>query len=165
MSWQSSQHSASSEWLPSTPGDQSVGVIAGLNKAGLDPAEAIAFVHGTTVGINAVLERKGAACRLVTTQGFRDTLELGRRIRPTPYGMIGTFEPLISRERRIEVPERIDAAGRMLVLLDEKALRAAIQSLIASGSEALVIDFLHSYANPIHELMAAEIAREMWPNP
>ena len=60
------------------------------------PTEAIAFVHGTTVGINAVLERKGAACRLVTTQGFRDTLELGRRIRPTPYGMIGTFEPPIS---------------------------------------------------------------------
>jgi N-methylhydantoinase A len=60
------------------------------------PTEAIAFVHGTTVGTNAVLERKGAACRLVTTQCFRDTLELGRRTRPTPYGMIGTFEPPIS---------------------------------------------------------------------
>lgn len=151
--------------VPSTPGDQSVGVMAGLAKAGLDPAEAIAFVHGTTVGTNAVLERKGAVCGLVTTQGFRDTLELGRRTRPTPYGMIGAFEPLISRERRIEIPERIDAAGRVLVPLDEQALRTAIQALISSGVEALVIHFLHSYANPAHELRAAGIAREMWPNP
>ena len=109
--------------VPSTPGDQSVGVMAGLAKAGLDPAEATAFVHGTTVGTNAVLERKGAVCGLVTTQGFRDTLELGRRTRPNPYGMIGSFEPLISRERRLEVPERMDAAGRVLVPLDEQAAR------------------------------------------
>lgn len=151
--------------VSSTPGDQSVGVMAGLAKAGRDPAETTAFVHGTTVGTNAVLERKGAICGLVTTQGFRDTLELGRRTRPTPYGMIGTFEPLISRERRLEVPERMDAAGRVLVPLDEQALRAAIKSLSERGAEALVIHFLHSYANPIHELRAAEIAREMWPNP
>ena len=150
--------------VPSTPGDQSVGVMAGLAKAGLDPAEAAAFVHGTTVGTNAVLERKGAKCGLVTTQGFRDTLELGRRTRPNPYGMIGSFEPMISRENRLEVPERMDAAGRALVPLDEAALRVAVQTLITAGAEALVIHFLHSYANPVHELRAAEIAREMWPN-
>jgi N-methylhydantoinase A len=150
--------------VPSTPRDQSVGVMAGLAKAGLDPAEAIAFVHGTTVGTNAVLERKSAVCGLVTTQGFRDTLELGRRTRPNPYGMIGSFEPLIARERRLEVPERMDAAGRVLVPLDEPALRAAIEALISGGAEALVIHFMHSYANPTHELRAAEIARAMWPN-
>lgn len=151
--------------VPSTPGDQSEGVMAGLRQAGLSLAEAAAFVHGTTVGTNAVLERKGVPCGLITTMGFRDTLELGRRTRPNPYGMIGSFEPLIPRQLRLEIPERMDAAGRVLVPLDEPALRDAIGELLARGAEALVIHFLHSYANPAHERRAAEIARAIWPNP
>ena len=151
--------------VPSTPGDQSEGVMAGLREAGIALPEVAAFVHGTTVGTNAVLERKGVTCGLVTTMGFRDTLELGRRTRPNAYGMIGSFEPLIARQRRLEVPERMDAAGRVLVPLDEDALREAVATLLARGAEALVIHFLHSYANPAHERRAAEIARAMWPNP
>ena len=151
--------------VPSTPGDQSEGVMGGLRQAAADLPKLTAFVHGTTVGTNAVLERKGAVCGLVTTAGFRDTLELGRRTRPNPYGMTGTFEPLISREFRVEVPERVDAAGRILVPLDEVAFESAVRALIERGAEALVIHFMHSYINPRQELRAAEIARKLWPNP
>ncbi len=151
--------------VPSTPGDQSEGVMGGLRQAEADLPKLTAFVHGTTVGTNAVLERKGAVCGLVTTAGFRDTLELGRRTRPNPYGMTGTFEPLISREFRVEVPERVDAAGRILVPLDEVAFESAVRALIERGAEALVIHFMHSYINPRQELRAAEIARKLWPNP
>ena len=139
--------------------------MGGLRQAAADLPKLTAFVHGTTVGTNAVLERKGAVCGLVTTAGFRDTLELGRRTRPNPYGMTGTFEPLISREFRVEVPERVDAAGRILVPLDEVAFESAVRALIERGAEALVIHFMHSYINPRQELRAAEIARKLWPNP
>jgi N-methylhydantoinase A len=150
--------------VPSSPGDQSVGVISGLKALGLDLAEVGAFVHGTTVGTNAVLERKGVRCGLITTRGFRDMLELGRRTRPQLYGLTGSFEAIIPRELRLEVPERIGAAGQVIVALDEDAVRDAAERLAASGVEALVIHFLHSYANPDHELRAAEIARQVWPN-
>src|SRR5438128_1765784 len=109
--------------VPSTPEDQSVGFIAGLAVLETDLAAVIALVHGTTVATNAVLERKGARCGLITTAGFRDVLELGRRTRPNPYGMTGSFEALIPRDLRAEVPERIDAAGRVLTPLDEAAGR------------------------------------------
>ena len=151
--------------VPSTPDDQSRGMLAGMRDSGL-PAEAIAsLVHGTTVGTNAILERKGVVCGLITTQGFRDVLELGRRTRPFGYGMIGSFEAIIPRELRLEVPERLDARGNVLTPLDEDAVRRAIRALIAGGAEALVISFLHSYVNPDHERRARDIAREMWPNP
>ena len=111
-----------------------------------------------------MLERKVAKVGLVTTRGFRDTLELGRRTRPRPYGMTGTFEPLIPRERRIEIDERMNVAGEVVVPLDEAQLKDAIAQLLAMGCESLVIHFLHAYANPAHELRAGEIARALWPN-
>ena len=150
--------------VPSTPEDQSVGFIAGLAVLETDLAAVAALVHGTTVATNAVLERKGARCGLITTAGFRDVLELGRRTRPNPYGMTGSFEALIPRDLRAEVPERIDAAGRVLTPLDEAAVRQAVHRLRERGAEALVIHFIHSYANPAHEQRCAEIAREIWPN-
>ena len=146
--------------VPSTPEDQSVGFIAGLSVLDIDLVAVAALVHGT----NAVLERKGARCGLITTAGFRDVLELGRRTRPNPYGMTGSFEALIPRDLRAEVPERIDAAGRVLTPLDEAAVRREVQRLRERGAEALVIHFIHSYANPSHEQRCAEIARELWPN-
>src|ERR1700757_1076923 len=109
--------------VPSTPEDQSVGFIDGLAVLEADLAAVAALVHGTTVATNAVLERKGARCGLITTAGFRDILELGRRTRPNPYGMTGSFEALIPRDLRAEVPERIDAAGRVLTPLNEAAVR------------------------------------------
>jgi N-methylhydantoinase A len=150
--------------MPSTPEDQSVGFIAGLSVLETDLTAVAALVHGTTVATNAVLERKGARCGLITTAGFRDVLELGRRTRPNPYGMTGSFEALIPRDLRAEVSERIDAAGRVLTPLDEAAVRQEVHRLRARGAEALVIQFIHSYANPSHEQRCAEIARELWTN-
>jgi len=148
----------------STPEDQSIGFIAGLAELETDLAAVAALVHGTTVATNAVLERKGARCGLIATAGFRDVLELGRRTRPNPYGMTGSFEALIPRDLRVEVPERIDAAGRVLIPLDETAVRREVHRLRERGAEALVIHFIHAYANPAHEQRCAEIAREIWPN-
>lgn len=149
---------------PSIPGNQWQGVLNGLQKLQLNLAKVAGFVHGTTVGTNAVLERKGVLCGIITTAGFRDLLELGRRTRPNLYGMTGSFEALIPREYRMEVPERIAASGDVVVPLDEDAVRKAALALAEKGAEAIVIHFLHSYANPNHELRAAEIVRSVWPN-
>src|SRR5215475_88186 len=148
----------------STPEDQSIGFIGGLADLETDLAAVAALIHGTTVATNAVLERKGARCGLITTAGFRDVLELGRRTRPNPYGMTGSFEALIPRDLRAEVPERIDAAGRVLIPLDEAAVRQEVHHLRERGAETLVIHFIHAYANAAHEQRCAEIAREIWPN-
>ncbi|MPZ35476.1 MAG: hydantoinase/oxoprolinase family protein, partial [Rhodospirillales bacterium] len=91
--------------VPSTPDDQSRGMMTGIRQSGLAVETLGSLVHGTTVGTNAILERKGVVCGLITTAGFRDVLELGRRTRPFGYGMIGSFEALIPRQLRVEVPE------------------------------------------------------------
>jgi N-methylhydantoinase A len=147
-----------------TSANQADGVLAAIAETGASPRDLDLVIHGTTTTTNAVLERKVARVGLVTTRGFRDTLELGRRTRPRPYGMTGTFEPLIPRERRIEIDERMNVAGEVVVPLGEAQLRDAIAELLAMGCESLVIHFLHAYANPAHELRAGEIARQLWPN-
>jgi len=149
--------------VPTTLDNQAFGVLAAIDEAGIDLAGPTVIVHGTTTTTNALLERKIASVGLITTQGFRDVLELGRRTRPSPYGMTGTFVPLIPRDRRLEVPERMDADGREVVPLDEDAVARAVAALGEAGVESLVIHFLHAYANPAHEQRAAEIAREVWP--
>jgi N-methylhydantoinase A len=151
--------------VPSTPPNQAVGFLNGLRQVDI-PYEAVSWlVHGTTVGTNATLERNGAVCGLITTLGFRDIIELARRERPQLFGLYGEFEPLILRSNRLEVTERLNAEGEVVVPLDEDELRAAIEELKAKGVEALMIGFLHAYANPVHEQRALEIAREIWPNP
>src|ERR1051326_1381939 len=140
--------------VPSTPEDQSVGFIAGLSVLETDLAAIAALVHGTTVATNAVLERKGARCGLITTAGFRDVLELGRRTRPNPYGMTGSFEALIPRDLGAEVPERIDAAGRVLTPLDEAAVRQEVHRLRECRAEALVIHFIHRSEEHTSELQS-----------
>ncbi len=147
-----------------TSANQADGVLAAIAETGVSPADLDLVIHGTTTTTNAVLERKVAKAGLVTTRGFRDTLELGRRTRPRAYGMTGSFEPLIPRERRIEVAERMNSAGEVVIPLDEAELEAAIRKLLEMGCESLVIHFLHAYANPAHELRAGEIARSLWPN-
>ena len=150
--------------VPTTGDNQADGVLAALDQVAAAPGDVELFIHGTTATTNALLERKLARCGLITTRGFRDVLELGRRTRPKPYGLIGHFEPLIPRELRYEVTERMDAQGGVVRPLNEDEVRAAIRALLADGVESLVIHFLHAYANPAHELQAACIAREMWPN-
>jgi N-methylhydantoinase A len=150
--------------VPTTAANQADGVLAAIAAAGSDPASLDLIIHGTTATTNAVLERKLAKVGLVTTQGFRDVLELGRRTRPQPYGLTGSFEPLIPRDLRREVAERMDARGQVLTPLDEVAVAREVRALLAAGCEALVIHFLHAYANPAHERRAGELARDIWPN-
>ncbi len=146
--------------VPTTLPNQSGGVLAAFDAAGADLAALDLIVHGTTTTTNAVLERQLARTGLITTAGFRDVLELGRRTRPQPYGMKGSFVPIIPRDLRVEVPERMDARGRVVTPLDETAFQAAIAGLLAKGCEALVIHFLHAYANP-----RMNSAPPNWPRP
>jgi N-methylhydantoinase A len=147
-----------------TPENQAFGVLAALDAAQVSLKRLESLNHGTTTTTNALLERKIARCGLITTQGFRDVLELGRRTRPEPYGLLGSFEPLIPRQFRLEVPERLDAEGEVVVALDEDAVIAAMAQLAAAGCQSLVVHFLHSYRNPRHEVRVLELAREHWPN-
>jgi N-methylhydantoinase A len=149
---------------PTTVENQAHGVIAALAETGFPIPDIDLIVHGTTTTTNAVLERRLAKTGMITTRGFRDVIELGRRTRPQPYGMTGVFVPIIPRNLRLEVTERIEASGRVREPIDEDGMRAAVAELVAAGCEALVIHFLHSYANPAHERRAAEIAAETWPN-
>src|SRR5262252_5041884 len=151
--------------VPTTPRNQAEGVLASLAGASVAPGEISVLVHGTTTATNALIERKGARTGLITTRGFRDVLELGRRTRPTPYGLKGSFEPLIPRDLRLEVDERVDAEGEVVVPLAEDQVERAVERLRALGVEALVIHFVHSYRNDAHERRAREIAADRWPNP
>ncbi|RGP37562.1 hydantoinase/oxoprolinase family protein [Pseudotabrizicola alkalilacus] len=150
--------------VPTTLPNQAPGVLTALEEAGADLADIDLIVHGTTTTTNAVLERRLAKTGLITTMGFRDVLELGRRTRPNAYGMHGRFVPVIPRDLRLEVPERMDARGTILTPLDEAAVRKAALRLREVGCESVVIHFLHAYANPAHERRAAEIVAEVWPN-
>ena len=150
--------------VPTTLPNQSGGVLHAFQAAGAELSAIDLIVHGTTTTTNAVLERQLSKTGLITTRGFRDVLELGRRTRPQAYGMHGSFTPVIPRDLRLEVPERMDAQGRVVTVLDEDALRSAVIQLRDQGCESLVIHFLHAYANPAHELRAGEIARSLWPN-
>jgi N-methylhydantoinase A len=150
--------------VPTSIANQAVGVVKAIEAAGVSPAELDLIIHGTTATTNAVLERKVAKVGLITTEGFRDVLELGRRTRPRAYGMTGTFEPLIERPFRREVAERMNAQGQVVTPLDKAAVKREAEALAAAGCEAIVVHFLHSYANPAHELRAGEIVRSVWPN-
>jgi N-methylhydantoinase A len=149
---------------PTTLDNQAFGVIAALEATGFPIPDIDLLVHGTTTTTNAVLERRLARTGMITTAGFRDVIELGRRTRPQAYGMTGVFVPLIQRNLRLEVDERLEASGAVRVPLDEDGVRAAVRQLVEAGCESLVIHFLHAYANPAHELRAAAIAAELWPN-
>ena len=146
--------------VPSTPDDPSRGLIDAITVAGIDLADLDVILHGTTIATNAVIERRGARCALITTQGFRDILELGRRDRQAMYGMTGVQNPLIPRRMRWEVRERMNHRGEVVTALDEGGLLALATALAADGVEAVVVSFLHAYANPAHELRAKAILQE-----
>lgn len=147
--------------VASTPEDQSIGILRALERAGPRLDRRASIVHGTTVATNAVLERKGARCGLITTRGFRDVLELRRRDRPRLYGLTGWFEPLVPRDLRTEVTERVDHRGNVLTPLDEQEVRLAAHRL--RDVDVIVISFLHSYVNPTHERLARDIVRQELP--
>lgn len=147
--------------VPSTPDDPSRGLIDALDAADIEPSELGLILHGTTIATNAVIERKGARCALITTRGFRDVLELGRRDRPRVYGLTGVQNPLIARAQRWEIDERLDHEGRILQPLDLAEVRSLALILAGLELEAIVVSLLHSYANPSHEQQIAKILREI----
>ena len=121
-------------------------------------------IHGTTLVINAVIERKGAATALIATKGFRDSLEMRREIRYDIYDIGAVFPtPLIDRPHRREVPERLYSDGRVRLPLDGNAARAVLDELAAAGIESVAVCLLHAYANPEHERAVADIAAESHP--
>ena len=143
----------------STPDDPSRAILQGL--ANLGVAQNLdALVHGSTVATNAVLERKGVRTGLITTAGFRDVLEIGRQTRPKLYDLrVQKDPPLVPRALRIEVIERLNELGEVLIPLDEASLKAAIEQLQAANVEAVAICLLFSFANPAHERKVAGEAR------
>jgi N-methylhydantoinase A len=151
--------------VPSTPTDQSVGLLHGLEALGVPLASLQVIVHGTTVATNAVLERRGAVCGLLTTAGFRDLLELRRRDRPDTYGLKGQFEPLIPRHQRLEVTERSDYQGHILQPIDAQEVETKARELLAQGVEAVVVSYLHAYANATNEQHTRQVLERIWPNP
>jgi N-methylhydantoinase A len=152
----------------STPHDPSEAIETGLAhfiaERGFAP-DAFEFVgHGTTVATNMVIERRGVPTGLITTRGCRDILEIGRQTRPSLYDYSVTKPaPLVARWMALEVDERLDASGAVLVPLDEGAVRAAAEAMKAAGMEAVAVCFLHSYRDPTHEHRAAEIVRAVMP--
>ncbi|HWF94912.1 MAG TPA: hydantoinase/oxoprolinase family protein [Xanthobacteraceae bacterium] len=150
---------------PTTYGNLVDGVLDCFVKAKLDP-HAVNFVnHGTTLVINSLIQRKGAKAALVTTAGFRDILEIARGNRPDPFDLhYRRDEPLIPRELRFEVKERIGAKGEIVAPLDRDALAALAHKLAGLGIEAIAIFFMNSYANPAHEEEAAQALRDLMPD-
>src|SRR5437773_647359 len=140
------------------------GIHALLDEAGVRSDAVRAVVHGTTLATNALIERKGARTALLTTEGFRDALEIGREGRYDMYDLfIDPPPPLVPRHLRREVPERLLADGSILKTLDEAAARRALAELAREGIESLAICLLHANVNPTHERRLSEIAREVSP--
>ncbi|NKE45947.1 hydantoinase/oxoprolinase family protein [Roseomonas frigidaquae] len=151
-----------------TPHAPELGVLNGvklvMDRAGLTPADIALVIHGTTLATNAIIERKGAKTALLTTDGFRDVLALGNESRYDQYDLnIDLPQPLIPRRWRLTVPERLDNEGRILLALNESAVRAQVEIMRAEGIESLAIGFLHAFVNPAHEKRAAAIVHDMWP--
>ncbi|MEE8361133.1 MAG: hydantoinase/oxoprolinase family protein, partial [Gemmatimonadales bacterium] len=153
---------------PSTPKDPSIGFLEVveriLREASVNTEDVGYLVHGTTVATNAIIEGKLAPTGFITTEGFRDMLEIQRQIRPALYDLL--FEkprPLTPRYLCFGIPERLDATGKVLKPLDEQAVAAAAEQLKREGVEALAVCFLHSYLNPAHEKRTREIVHEVFP--
>jgi N-methylhydantoinase A len=151
-----------------TPDDPSDAIMKGLKvlleREGLQPSQVDVIVQGTTLATNALIERKGAKTALITTEGFRDILELRRETR---YDLFDLFiempEPVVPRDFRLGVRERIDKDGNIVTELDESQLKSVLHQLIGQGAESIAVCFLNSYANPCHERRAGEIITQQAP--
>lgn len=147
-----------------TPPDFEKGVLDVLEKGGLSPRDIGHLAHGTTVVINALTERKGVTVGLITTKGFRDTLEIARGNRPDFFNLAYVKPaPFVPRHLRAELPGRMDYHGQELVPLDLSGLPAILDGFRAEGVKAVAVSFLHSYANTAHEAAAMSEVQRMWP--
>lgn len=149
--------------VPSQRGDEAAGFMHGLSSLG-DLASFGSIVHGTTVGTNALLERKGHKIGVITTRGFRDVLEMRRRDRRRTWGLWGDFTPIADRDMRIEVDERTLADGTVRTPVDEDAVREAVETLKGRGAQSLAIVFINAYANAENERRALAAAQQAWGN-
>ena len=141
------------------------GVWQALGDAGVAASEVGLFIHGTTLATNAMIERKGATTALITTEGFRDVLDIGYESRFNQYDvLIEKISALVPRRRRFTVNERIDVRGNMLTPLNEQELKDLVPTIVSMGAESIAVGFLHSYANPTHEHRAREILEAVAPN-
>jgi N-methylhydantoinase A len=148
----------------STPDALEAGVLTVLQQSGLEPSSVDAFVHGSTVVINAITERRGARTALVTTRGFRDVLQIARGNRPDLYNArYQKPRPFVDRELRFEVTERISYRGEILTPLDESELPDLARMLQSAEAEAVAVAFLHSWIEPVHEVIVADRLRELLP--
>src|SRR5215813_13860222 len=148
--------------VPSQPRHEAAAVLAGLEALGIASRDVRRLVHGTTVGTNAVLERRGARVALLTTAGFRDLIEIGRTKRNIPALFVPTFvrpKPVVERKRRFEVTERLAADGSVLIPLDAASVERALDAAVAADAEALAVCLLHAYLNPAHERTIADVAK------
>jgi len=148
--------------VPSRPRNEAAAVLAGLQALGIASAEVRRLVHGTTVGTNAVLERRGARVALLTTAGFRDLIEIGRTKRNIPALFIPTFvrpKPVVERKDRFEVIERLGPDGAVLVPLDRASIERALDAAVAASAGAVAVCLLHAYLNPAHEHAVADAVK------
>lgn len=150
---------------PSTPRNQSEGILNGIRKLEFDPGQIDRFVHGTTVATNTALERDGARLAVVTTAGHKDVLVVGKGNRMVMYNIKAPpLQPLVARSQCFEVQERLFADGSVHTPLNEADVEALAERLAAEGFESVAICFLHAYANPAHELRCAEILAAKLPH-
>ncbi len=140
------------------------GIEGALTKAGANPGDLALLMHGTTLATNALIERKGAVTALVTTEGFRDSVEIGYEHRFEQYDVyLDKPEPLVPRARRYTVPERMNGRGEVLLALDERAVAALVPRLQAEKVTSVAVGLLHAYANAAHEQRIREILLEHLP--
>jgi N-methylhydantoinase A len=148
--------------VPSRRGDEARGFLNGL--AAIGDVTQGSIVHGTTVGTNSLLERRGARIGVITTRGFRDVLEMRRRDRRRTWGLWGDFTPIADRDMRLEVDERTLADGTIRTAINADDVRAAARMLIEKGAQSVAIIFINSYANAENEQLALAAVRSVWPN-
>ena len=154
---------------PSTPGNPAEAILAGLDALSERediPGDAIGrLAHGTTVATNALIQRRGAPIAMITTKGFRDLLEIGRQVRPKMYDLKADAPPpLVPRQHRFEVAERMDAKGRPLTVMEDADIDAAIDQVEAAGAEACAVCLLFAFLNPEHEQRIGARLKERLPN-
>lgn len=153
---------------PSTPANPAQAILTGLKalceQYDIPQQEIVRLSHGTTVGTNALIQRKGSRVALITTSGFRDLLEIGRQTRPHMYNLqIDHPAPLINREHRIELQERIDAAGDVVHAPTQQAIEEAVEQVIAADVSAVAVGFLFAFRNPDHEQQVARVIAQRAP--
>src|SRR5699024_1728204 len=155
---------------PSSKEDPSIGVIEGIKKIlsksniSSNPEEINHFIHGTTFATNAFLEKKGSEVALLTTQGFRDILEIGRQKRPELYNLFQDKPPLLVERRfRYEVEERLNAKGEVIKGINEQDVINKINKIKNEGIDSVAIVFLHSYINPKHEQQVKQLINKHYP--